>query len=47
MDNDGHPDFIFGNAYQKNQLLMNVGDGISVREPGSPGSSWLPEAAAE
>ena len=49
MDNDSHPDFIFGNFRdQKNQLLMNVGDGIdiSVREPGSPGSSWLPEAEA-
>ncbi len=44
MDNDGHPDFIFGNGGNypnKNQLLMNLGDGISVREPGAPGSSWL------
>ncbi len=49
MANDSHPDFIFGNFRdQKNQLLMNVGDGIdiSVREPGSPGSSRLPEAEA-
>ncbi len=48
INSDGRPDFIFGNAgdgdsEQKNQLLLNLGDGKSVREPGGPGSSWLPD----
>jgi hypothetical protein len=43
MDNDGHLDIVFGNLNQKNQLLMNLGDGISYKEPAGLGSSWLPD----
>ena len=43
MDNDGHLDIVFGNQYQKKQLLMNLGDGISYKEPAGLGSSWLPD----
>jgi hypothetical protein len=43
MDNDGYLDIVFGNEKQKNQLLMNLGDGISYKEPAGLGSSWLPE----
>jgi hypothetical protein len=43
MDNDGHLDIAFGNVEQKNQLLMNLGDGISYKEPAGLGSSWLPD----
>jgi hypothetical protein len=43
MDNDGHLDIVFGNFEQKNQLLMNLGDGISYKEPAGLGSSWLPD----
>jgi hypothetical protein len=42
MDNDGHLDIAFGNLSKKNQLLMNLGDGISYKEPAGLGSSWLP-----
>ena len=41
MNNDGHPDIVFGNANHKNQLLINLGDGISYREPAGTDSSWL------
>ena len=43
MDNDGHLDIVFGNVSQKQQLLMNLGDGISYKEPAGLGSSWLPD----
>jgi hypothetical protein len=43
MDNDGHLDIFVGNWGQKNQLLMNLGDGISYKEPAGLGSSWLPD----
>jgi hypothetical protein len=44
MDDDGHLlDIVFGNWGQKNQLLMNLGDGISYKEPAGLGSSWLPD----
>jgi hypothetical protein len=43
MDNDGHLDIVFGNWGQKNQLLVNLGDGISYKEPAGLGSSWLPD----
>jgi len=43
MDNDGHLDIAFANwNQQKNKLLMNLGDGISYKEPAGLGSSWLP-----
>jgi hypothetical protein len=43
IDNDGHLDIAFGNWNQKNQLLMNLGDGISYKEPAGLGSAWLPD----
>jgi hypothetical protein len=43
MDDDGYLDIVFGNEKQKNQLLMNLGDGISYKEPAGLGSSWLPD----
>ena len=43
MDNDGYLDIVFGYGAQKNQLLMNLGDGISYKEPAGLGSSWLPD----
>ena len=33
MNNDGYPDIIIGNDGQKNQLLINLGNGISFTEP--------------
>ncbi len=42
VDNDGLLDLIFGNEGTDNQVLINLGDGISFKEPKDPGSSWLP-----
>ncbi len=43
LNNDSHPDIIFGNVDQQNQLLINLGDGLAYTEPSGIGSSWLPE----
>ena len=42
MNDDGHNDLIFGNVDQGNQMFINIGDGISYREPAGTGSLWIP-----
>jgi hypothetical protein len=44
VDNDGKPDIVIGNSgRQSNQLLINLGDGISFKLPSEATSPWLPE----
>ena len=43
VDNDGKPDIVIGNSgRQSNQLLINLGDGISFKLPSEATSPWLP-----
>ena len=44
VDNDGKPDIVIGNSgRQSNQLLINLGDGISFKLPPGATSPWLPQ----
>ncbi len=45
MNNDGVLDLVIGNDGRENQILINLGDGVSFREPDPDvlGSSWVPQ----
>ena len=42
LDGDGFNDVVIGNEFQKNQAIINLGDGISFKEPGESVSRYSP-----